>query len=109
MSASEPADRGPDGDGLRGRVVLVTGSGCGLGAWIARAAVRRQARVVINCRRDGRRAEALGTELQRSGGEALVCRADVTAFGEAQGLVEEALKAFGRIDVLVNTVGVFGW
>jgi 3-oxoacyl-[acyl-carrier protein] reductase len=109
VSASDATGRAGDGDGLRGRVVLVTGSGCGLGAWIARAAARRQARVVINCRRDERRAEALGAELQRTGGEALVCRADVTAFGEAQALVEEVLRAFGRIDVLVNTVGVFGW
>lgn len=109
MSASDATGREGDGDGLRGRVVLVTGSGCGLGAWIARAAARRQARVVINCRQDERRAQALGAELQRTGGEALVCRADVTTFGEAQSLVEEVLRVFGRIDVLVNTVGVFAW
>ena len=109
MSASETTGRDADGDGLRGRVVLVTGSGNGLGAWIARASARRQARVVVNCRRDEHRAGTLGTELQRTGGEALVCRADVTVFAEAQALVEEVLKAFGRIDVLVNTVGVFAW
>ena len=109
MSAPETTGRGADGDGLRGRVVLVTGSGNGLGAWIARAAARHQARVVVNCRRDERRAGNLCAELQKTGGEVLACRADVTAFGEAQALVEEVLKAFGRIDVLVNTVGVFAW
>jgi len=94
---------------LRGRVVVVTGSGCGLGAWIARAAASRQARVVVNCRHDERRAEALGAELQKMGGEGLVCRADVTVFSEAQAMVERTVKAFGRVDVLVNTVGVFAW
>jgi len=109
VSAPETTGRGADGDGLRGRVVLVTGSGNGLGAWIARAAARLQARVVVNCRRDERRAGNLCAELQKMGGEVLACRADVTAFGEAHALVEEVLKAFGRIDVLVNTVGVFAW
>ena len=38
-----------------------------------------------------------------------MCRADVTVFDEADALVKETLRAFGRLDVLVNTVGVFGW
>lgn len=108
MIPAEPTVR-TNGDQLRGKVVLVTGSGCGLGAWIARAAARHQARVIVNCLRDERRAETLGAELQRIGGEALVFRADVTAFGEAQALVAAVLKAFGRVDVLVNTVGGFAW
>jgi NAD(P)-dependent dehydrogenase (short-subunit alcohol dehydrogenase family) len=96
-------------DGLRDKVVLVTGSGHGLGAGLVRALAQQRARVVVNCRQDRKRAEALGQEVQRTGGEALVCRADVTVFEEAEALVQETLKAFGRLDVLVNTVGVFGW
>jgi 3-oxoacyl-[acyl-carrier protein] reductase len=90
-------------------VVLVTGSGCGLGAALARAAAQRHARVVVNCRDDERRADALGQDIQRHGGEALVCRADVTSYAEASGLVDEALRVWGRVDVLVNAVGVFAW
>lgn len=101
--------RTTDNDSLRGKVALVTGSGYGLGAGLARALSHQRARVVVNCRQDQRRADALGQELQRGGGEALVCRADVTVFEEADALVKETLKAFGRLDVLVNTVGVFGW
>jgi 3-oxoacyl-[acyl-carrier protein] reductase len=99
----------PDAESLRGKVVLVTGSGHGLGASLARAVAGSRARVVINCRADRTRAEALGEEIQRGGGEALVCRADVSDYGEAGDLVNETLKAFGRLDVLVNTVGAFGW
>jgi 3-oxoacyl-[acyl-carrier protein] reductase len=98
-----------DPEGLKGRVVLVTGSACGLGAALVRAAAQRSARVVINCRTDQKRADALGQEIQKQGGEALVCRADVTQYDQARGLVDETTRVFGRIDVLVNAVGVFAW
>lgn len=94
---------------LEGRVVLVTGSGCGLGASLARAAAARGARVVVNCRSEAARAAALVAELTRSGAQALAFRADVTDHEQARGLVDEALRAFGRIDVLFNTVGSFLW
>ncbi|HEV7503120.1 MAG TPA: SDR family NAD(P)-dependent oxidoreductase [Vicinamibacteria bacterium] len=100
---------GPEAESLRGKVVLVTGSGHGLGAALARAVAASRARVVINCRADRRRAEALGEEIQRGGGEALACRADVSVYEEAEELVEETIKAFGRLDVLVNVVGAFSW
>jgi 3-oxoacyl-[acyl-carrier protein] reductase len=96
-------------EALRDKVVLITGSGHGLGAELARACADLKARVVVNCRVDGRRADALGEDIQRRGGHALVCRADVSDYGEAQGLVAETVKAFGRVDVLVNTVGSFAW
>jgi NAD(P)-dependent dehydrogenase (short-subunit alcohol dehydrogenase family) len=96
-------------ESLEGRVVLVTGSGCGLGASIARAAAARKARVVVNCRKDADRAGALAAELKQAGAEALALRADVTDHEEARGLVEGALQAFGRVDVLLNTVGSFLW
>lgn len=98
-----------DQGGLQGKVVLVTGSGRGLGASMVRAASARRARVVVNCRTNQRSAESVGREVQQAGGEALVCRADVSDYEQAKGLVDETLRAFGRIDVLVNTVGGFLW
>jgi 3-oxoacyl-[acyl-carrier protein] reductase len=98
-----------EADPLKGKVVLVTGSSHGLGAALVRASAERRARVVINCRAHPSRAETLGVEVRKAGGEALVCRADVSDFAQAQGLVTETLKTFGRIDVLVNTVGDFAW
>jgi NAD(P)-dependent dehydrogenase (short-subunit alcohol dehydrogenase family) len=96
-------------DGLRGRVFLVTGSGRGLGAALARAVGAKKARVVVNCRRDAKAAEAVVAEVQKAGGEAIAVRADVSAFAEARALVEQALAKWARIDVLVNTVGGFAW
>ena len=96
-------------DGIRDKVVLVTGSGRGLGSHVARAVAESRARVVVNCRSNERRAQALGEDIQKRGGHALVCRADVSDYGQAQGLVEETVRAFGRVDVLINTVGGFAW
>jgi len=96
-------------DGLRGRVFLITGSGRGLGAALARAAGAEKARVVVNCRRDTKAAEAVAAAVQKAGGEGLAIRADVSAFAEARSLVEQALAKWGRLDVLVNTVGSFNW
>jgi 3-oxoacyl-[acyl-carrier protein] reductase len=96
-------------DGLSGRVVLVTGSGRGLGAALARAAGAEKARVVVNCRQDVRAAEAVAAEVQKAGGEALAMRADASEPADAAALVARAIERFGRIDVLVNTVGRFHW
>jgi NAD(P)-dependent dehydrogenase (short-subunit alcohol dehydrogenase family) len=96
-------------DGLRGRVFLVTGSGRGLGAALARAVGAQKARVVVNCRRDAKAADAVAADVQKAGGEALAVRADVSAFAEARSLVEQTIARWGRIDALVNTVGGFNW
>jgi 3-oxoacyl-[acyl-carrier protein] reductase len=101
--------RSGDAEMLKGKVVLVTGSSRGLGAALVRASAERRARVVINCRSHPRLAEAVGADVRKAGGEALVCRADVSDYAQAQGLVAETLKTFGRIDILVNTVGDFAW
>ncbi|MBI3932455.1 MAG: SDR family oxidoreductase [Acidobacteria bacterium] len=98
-----------DAEALRGKVVLVTGSARGLGATLVRAMAEQRARVVINCRENKRAAEALALDVCKGGTEALVCRADVTEPEEARSLVDETVKAFGRVDVLVNTVGSFTW
>jgi 3-oxoacyl-[acyl-carrier protein] reductase len=96
-------------DEVKGKVFLVTGSGQGLGAALAGAAARSGARVVLNCRHDAKRAEAVAAEFRKVGAETRVVKADVTQPDGARLLVEETLKAFSRVDVLVNTVGTFEW
>jgi NAD(P)-dependent dehydrogenase (short-subunit alcohol dehydrogenase family) len=96
-------------NGLKGRVVLVTGSGRGLGAAVARAAGAEKARVVLNCQQDLKAAEAVAVEVRRVGGEAIAFRADVTDFEQAQGLIAHVEKTWGGVDILVNTVGSLNW
>ena len=66
--------------------------------------------MVLNCRDDTKRAEALAAELGKAGtrGAGLQGRRDRARRG-ARCWWSEALKAFGRVDVLVNTVGAFEW
>jgi NAD(P)-dependent dehydrogenase (short-subunit alcohol dehydrogenase family) len=65
--------------------------------------------VVLNCRSSQKAAAALGEEIARSGGEAGVCMGDVSDYEGARHVVVEALRLFGRVDVLVNAVGSFTW
>ena len=96
-------------DGLKGRVLLVTGSGRGLGAALARAAGAEKAKIVVNCREDLKASEAIAAAVRKAGGDALAYRADVSDYEQARGLVDHTLKAWGRIDILVNTVGIMNW
>ena len=96
-------------DGLREKVVLVTGSGRGLGAAFARAAGAEKARVVVNCQQDLKAAEAVAAAVRKAGGEAIAYRADVRDFEQATGLVDHVIRTWGRIDILVNTVGSLNW
>jgi 3-oxoacyl-[acyl-carrier protein] reductase len=65
--------------------------------------------VVVNCQQDLKAAEQVAGAVRKAGGEAIAYRADVTDFEQARGLVEHTLKTWGRIDILVNTVGILNW
>ena len=87
---------------LAGRVVLVSGGSRGVGAAVARAAVREGASVVVT----GRRREP-GEELVAAlGGAARVLAVDVADVAQARAAVEDTVAAFGRVDCLVNAAGL---
>jgi 3-oxoacyl-[acyl-carrier protein] reductase len=96
-------------ESLQDKVAIVTGSGRGLGASIARALIERQAKVVINCRGADEDAEKLVKGLNRSGPGPRLVRADVAEEAGARELVERTVEAFGSVDIVVNAVGAFSW
>ena len=88
---------------LNGKVVLITGSTHGIGEASLRACVEAGARVMIHGR-DEAHARALHEEL---GDKTAYCVADLTDEATPELLVNATLKAFGRLDVLVNNAGIF--
>src|SRR5215211_785939 len=90
---------------LRGEVAFVTGGSRGLGFLIARELGRAGCRVAI-CARDTAELERAQVDLQREGGEVLALRCDVTDRADVERAVAEVVRAFGRIDVLVNNAGI---
>jgi len=99
---------------IAGKVVVVTGAGNGIGAEIARLAARNGARVVVNDAGvtpsgEGGDASVAGRivdEIVSQGGEAVASVRNVADWDAAHGIVQDALDAFGRIDVVVNNAGI---
>ena len=111
--ATEPEarDAGPaavnhDAGRLAGRAVVVTGATRGIGRAIAVACAREGAAVLVNGR-DVAAGRAVVAELTGRGARAAWHRADLGRVGEARGLIDATVRAFGRIDVLVNNAGLF--
>jgi NAD(P)-dependent dehydrogenase (short-subunit alcohol dehydrogenase family) len=86
---------------LRGKVALITGSATGIGKATAIAMAREGARVVVNGRsRDLGQAVAEG--INRDGGTAVYCYADVGISADVSKLVEFTVETYGGIDILMN-------
>jgi len=87
------------------KVVVITGAGSGLGEATARLLASQGASVVLGARRV-ERIRALADELVASGGKALAVQTDVTDVEQVKWLVEAAVQAYGRIDVMINNAGL---
>jgi peroxisomal 2,4-dienoyl-CoA reductase len=86
---------------LHNKVVLVTGGGTGIGRGIALRMAAYGAHVVL-AGRNGATLSAVAGEIEARGGRALAVRTDIRQRAHVDALVQEAVAAFGRIDVLVN-------
>jgi 3-oxoacyl-[acyl-carrier protein] reductase len=91
---------------LQGKVAVVTGSARNIGRAIALDLARAGAAVVVNAQKSTDEAQATADAIKAEGGHAVVQLADVTQEKDAAALVEAALKAFGRLDCLVNNAAV---
>ena len=89
---------------LKDKVVLITGASSGFGEDAARLFAKEGCKVVLAARRLDR-LQALASEIQNSGGEALAIPVDVTERAEIDVMVQTALDLYGRIDILFNNAG----
>ena len=90
-----------------GQVAVVTGSGSGLGSGIALRFAQAGAKVVVNYRSSAAGAAALVKEVERLGGAATAIQADVSSKDGAAHLMQETVKQFGCLDILINNAGLY--
>ncbi|MBR1207819.1 MULTISPECIES: glucose 1-dehydrogenase [unclassified Bradyrhizobium] len=92
---------------LTGKVAIVTGASKGIGAAVAKTLAARGAAVVVNYASSKAGAEAVVNSITGSDGKAIAVKGDVSKAAEAKALVDAAISAYGRLDILVNNSGVY--
>ena len=88
------------------KVVLVTGGSRGIGKEVAEVYADNGYDLVINYVSDKTDVEGLKKEFEEKGVKCLLVKGDVSKADDVQNMVEEAIKEFGKIDVLVNNAGI---
>lgn len=94
---------------LSGKVAVVTGASKGIGAAIAKALGAEGASVIVNYSSSRSGAEAVVAEIAKAGGKAVAVQGDVSKASDAKSVVDAAIRHYGRLDILVNNSGVYGF
>jgi 3-oxoacyl-[acyl-carrier protein] reductase len=89
-----------------GKVAVVTGSAMNIGRAIALALARDGHRIMVTARSSAADCEHTAALIAEAGGEAAVHLADISDAAQASGLIDAAVRRFGRLDVLVNNASV---
>jgi NAD(P)-dependent dehydrogenase (short-subunit alcohol dehydrogenase family) len=89
---------------LKDRVAIVTGGSSGIGRALPEGLASEGSKIVVA---DISRSEAAAKEMNQKGFQAAGIKVDVSSPEETERMVQETVKAFGRIDVLVNNAGIY--
>jgi len=92
-------------EGIKDKVVVITGASSGLGEATARLLCAQGAPVVLGARRADR-LQSLAKELTANGGKAVAITTDVIRREEVKALVDAAIATYGRVDVMLNNAGL---
>ena len=91
---------------LKGKVAIVTGGNSGIGMAIVLELARQGANIVIDYVTNPQATEALAQQVTALGDRAIGVLADVSQVGDLERLVQAAVQAFGRVDIMVNNAGM---
>jgi glucose 1-dehydrogenase len=91
---------------LQGKAILVTGSSQGIGEAVALRLAEEGADIVVNYHSHPEGADRVVQQIQASGRKSVAIQADLGLVPEVQRLVQESVRALGRLDILVNNAGV---
>jgi len=90
---------------IKNKVIVITGASSGLGEETAKYLAEKGAIVVLGARREDK-LQQIVNEITSNGGKALYQVTDVTNKEQVQQLVDKAVTAYGKIDVLINNAGI---
>ena len=93
---------------FEGKVALVTGASSGIGKATALRLAGEGAKVAVTARR-AEKIEALASEIDSAGANAVAIAADLTSESDRRRIVDETVNAFGGLDVLVNAAGIIAF
>ncbi|MBU8588990.1 SDR family oxidoreductase [Priestia megaterium] len=91
---------------MNGKVAIITGSSRGIGAETAKLLAQRGVKVVVNYAKSATAAEEVVEFIQQRGGEAIAIQADARDMEQMRYLVEETVKTYGTVDILVHNAGM---
>src|SRR3546814_6978100 len=92
-------------DGLKDKVVFITGASTGIGAGCAKAFGALGARVIVHYNSSRDAADVVAHAVEQAGGKALAVQGDLRRTSECERVIAAGAEHFGRIDVLINNVG----
>jgi NADP-dependent 3-hydroxy acid dehydrogenase YdfG len=92
-------------EGIKDKIVVVTGASSGLGEATARLLSAQGATVVLGARRADR-LQSLAKDLEARGGKALALTTDVRSREQVKALVDSAVQTYGRIDIMISNAGL---
>lgn len=90
---------------VAGKVAIVTGAGRNIGEEIAATLAREGAKVVVNDL-DGQLAQRTAQAITKTGGMAVAFPGNISNEEQVEAMVQQAVKSYGRLDILVNNVGI---